>query len=106
MLTDHGCPGGGTGYISPTARDSGSTCTYENSYYSQCQPGSVTTLPPAQRLTPSEGTGRSSGSSLDAHIKAKGKIYWGTASDEDRFSNAQDSQLLPLTLASWPLRAP
>ena len=43
-------------------------------------------MQPASSSTPAP-----SGTGLDAHFKAKGKIYWGTASDQNRFSNAQDS---------------
>ncbi|EKM58934.1 glycoside hydrolase family 10 protein [Phanerochaete carnosa HHB-10118-sp] len=85
---------GGIGYAGSTVCDAGSHCVYENDYYSQCQPGAATTPPPVTATPlPSGGGGTSSSSGLDAHIKAKGKIYWGTASDQNRFSNAQDSQV-------------
>ena len=32
--------------------------------------------------------------SIDAHFKAKGKKYFGTATDQGRFSNAQDAAII------------
>ena len=62
----------------------------ENDYYSQCQPGAApapTTTPPAT----STGSPAPAATGLDKAFKAKGKVFWGTASDSNRFSNAQDS---------------
>ena len=69
------------------------TCTYENDYYSQCQHSTATSAPPSPPATSSPASGSSGGSGLNAHFKAKGKVYWGTAADQNRFSNAQDSQV-------------
>nr|BAO79521.2 endo-1,4-beta-xylanase [Irpex lacteus] len=88
---------GGIGFTGSTTCDSPFVCTVINSYYFQCLPagsGSATTpAPPASTSStppPSGGSG-SGGSGLDARFKAKGKVFFGTAADQNRFSNAQDS---------------
>ncbi|KAI0763237.1 glycoside hydrolase superfamily [Irpex lacteus] len=88
---------GGIGFTGSTTCDSPFVCTVINSYYYQCLPagsGSGTTsAPPTSTSTtppPSGGSG-SGGSGLDAKFKAKGKVFFGTAADQNRFSNAQDS---------------
>ncbi|GJE94352.1 CBM1 domain-containing protein [Phanerochaete sordida] len=63
---------GGTGFTGSTVCDAGSSCVFENPYYSQCQPSTATTSSPATSTPPSGGSG---GSGLNAHFKAKGKIY-------------------------------
>nr|VWO97804.1 Uncharacterized protein [Ganoderma boninense] len=79
---------GGIGYSGSTSCDAGSTCVFENDYYSQCQPGT------ASSTTPTSTTGSTSPAAttgLSRAFKAKGKVFWGTASDSNRFSNSQDS---------------
>jgi endo-1,4-beta-xylanase len=87
--------GGGIGYSGSTTCDSPYVCTVVNSYYSQCLPsgsGSPTTSnAPPTSSSPSGGS--SSGSGLNAKFKAKGKVFFGTCSDQGRFSNSQDSQV-------------
>lgn len=97
MLTWYCHVGGGIGFTGSTTCDSPFVCTVINSYYYQCLPagsGSGTTsAPPTSTSTtppPSGGSG-SGGSGLDAKFKAKGKVFFGTAADQNRFSNAQDS---------------
>ena len=88
------CTGGGIGFTGGTTCDAGTSCVVLNPYYSQCQPSAQATTPaPPQSTSSGGGSSASSGSGLDAHFKAKGKVYWGTASDQNRFSNAQDSQV-------------
>ncbi len=77
----------GIGFSGSTVCDAGSTCVFENSYYSQCQPGTATTPP----TTTTGSTGPAATGGLSKAFKAKGKVFWGTASDSNRFSNAQDS---------------
>jgi len=90
---------GGQGYTGSTTCDSPFVCTVINPYYFQCLPatsgGTTATPPPTQPTTaPSQPTQPSSGGSgLDAKFKAKGKVFFGTCSDQNRFSNAQDSQV-------------
>ncbi|KAI1792628.1 glycoside hydrolase superfamily [Ganoderma leucocontextum] len=79
---------GGIGYTGSTLCDAGSSCVFENSYYSQCQPGTATTTPPA---TTTGGSAPAATTGLSKAFKAKGKVFWGAASDSNRFSNAQDS---------------
>lgn len=64
---------------------------FENNYYSQCQPGTGTTTTTSKPATGSPPPSGGSSTGLDAHFKNKGKIYWGTASDQNRFSDATDS---------------
>ena len=78
----------GIGYTGSTACDAGSTCVFENDYYSQCQPGTASSTPPT---TTTGSTAPVSTTGLSKAFKAKGKLFWGTASDSNRFSNAQDS---------------
>ncbi|KAI0337154.1 hypothetical protein BDW22DRAFT_1384064 [Trametopsis cervina] len=99
---------GGINYSGSTTCDSPWVCTVINPYYYQCLPGSTTAAPPPPPPTspssppppppttpvstpPSQPTGGSGGSGLDAKFKAKGKVFFGTAADQNRFSNAQDS---------------
>ncbi|THH02213.1 hypothetical protein EW026_g626 [Hermanssonia centrifuga] len=87
---------GGTGYSGSTVCDAGSVCTYSNAYYSQCLPGTATSAPASAPPTsaPPTSTGAappSSATGLDAKFKAKGKLFWATASDSNRFSDAMDS---------------
>ncbi|KAF7799980.1 hypothetical protein EIP86_011223 [Pleurotus ostreatoroseus] len=79
---------GGIGFTGSTVCDAGTSCIVVNSYYSQCQPGAATTAP-GSTTTPTAPAPGATG--LDSHFKAKGKVFWGTASDQNRFSNAQDS---------------
>lgn len=87
-----------------------------NDYYSQCQPGAAappatTAAPPPPPAQPSSTSGGAApaATGLDAAIKRKGKVYWGTAADSNRFSNAQDSavtvaqfgQLTPENSMKW-----
>ncbi|CAL1701982.1 unnamed protein product [Somion occarium] len=89
---------GGIGYSGSTTCDAGTSCVYLNDYYSQCQPGAApappsTTVPPtappsgptSQPAPPSQATG------LAAAFVRKGKLFWGTCTDSNRFNNAQDS---------------
>lgn len=105
---------GGIGWTGGTTCDAGTVCTVLNPYYSQCLPASTTQPPPPPPPTTTTtiitSTGPApTGTGLDAHMKAKGKLYWGTAADQNRFSNAQDSavtiaqfgQLTPENSMKW-----
>ncbi|KAF8586781.1 glycoside hydrolase family 5 protein [Ramaria rubella] len=52
---------GGTGWSGATTCASGSTCVFSNPYYSQCLPGSVTTVVPPPTSSPSGPSSTSSG---------------------------------------------
>ncbi|GJJ09053.1 hypothetical protein Clacol_003275 [Clathrus columnatus] len=72
----------------------GSTCVFENSYYSQCQPSSAapTSSTPVTSSGPAP-TGSSSG--LNAHFVSKGKKFWGSAADQNTITiQANDALLL------------
>ena len=83
-----------------------------NPYYSQCLPGAVssssavaavaaaaTTKAVAAATTTkavaaaAASSSTSSATGLDKAFKAKGRVFVGTASDSDRFSNPTDSQV-------------
>ena len=93
--------------------DAGTSCVFLNDYYSQCQPGAATSQapppPPPAQPTSTAGGAAPAATGLDAAIKRKGKVYWGTAADQNRFSNAQDSavtiaqfgQLTPENSMKW-----
>ncbi|OBZ65450.1 Inosine-5'-monophosphate dehydrogenase [Grifola frondosa] len=87
---------GGIGYTGSTTCDAGTTCVYLNDWYYQCQPGTATSAPstsapPTSAPATSTAAPPSTSGHLDAAFKAKGKIFWGTASDSNRFSDATDS---------------
>ena len=64
-----------------------------NDYYSQCQPGASgpTTNPPPPVTTTTTGPSQPAATGLDKAFKAKGKVFFGTASDSNRFNNPTDS---------------
>jgi len=93
---------GGIGFSGSTTCVSGYTCKYSNPYYSQCLPGTASATPTTTARTTSTtststsaastptSTGTpSTGSGLDAKIKAKGKLYFGTAVDQNTLSVSQ-----------------
>ncbi|EJD54330.1 hypothetical protein AURDEDRAFT_132860 [Auricularia subglabra TFB-10046 SS5] len=101
---------GGIGWTGATTCVSGSTCVKQNDYYSQCLPGaapssSTTVFTPSPTSTVSStsaptstagggGGGATDPNSLHQRFKAKGKLYWGSATDSNRFSNAQNAAIL------------
>ncbi|RDX48524.1 hypothetical protein OH76DRAFT_659690 [Lentinus brumalis] len=84
---------GGIGYSGSTTCDAGTACIELNDYYSQCQPGAAPAPPTTTPQAPPTSTGSPApaATGLDKAFKAKGKVFFGTASDSNRFSNAQDS---------------
>lgn len=103
---------GGIGWTGPTTCVAGSACVKQNDYYSQCLPGAapaptsssttVFTPSPTPTSTTSAPTSTSGGggggvtdpNSLHQRFKAKGKLYWGSATDSNRFNNAQNAAIL------------
>ena len=82
----------GIGYSGSTVCDAGSTCVKQNDYYSQCLPGAASTpatTPPATSTGGSAPAPAATG--LNKAFAAKGKVFFGTCSDSNRFSNSQDS---------------
>ncbi|KAK7696541.1 hypothetical protein QCA50_001199 [Cerrena zonata] len=89
---------GGIGWTGGTTCDAGNACIKLNDYYSQCQPGAAappptTAAPPPPPPTTTAGGGSppAQASGLAGAFVRKGKVFWGTASDSNRFSNAQNS---------------
>jgi len=91
---------GGIGYGGSTVCDSGSTCVYNNAYYSQCLPNASVTAPPntppptSTTSAPGGGSTPVSGSGLNAHFVAKGKKFWGSAADSNTINIAANAALL------------
>ncbi|KAI0773551.1 glycoside hydrolase superfamily [Fomes fomentarius] len=85
---------GGIGFSGSTVCDAGTTCVELNDYYSQCQPGAAAPAPTSSPATPppsQTGAPAPAATGLDKAFKAKGKVFFGTASDSNRFSNPTDS---------------
>ncbi|KAM0294498.1 hypothetical protein HYE67_005199 [Fusarium culmorum] len=79
---------GGSGWSGSTTCQSGLKCEKINDFYYQCIPGSDngggTTPDPG---TPAPGNGNADATGLDAKIRAKGKIYFGTEIDHYHLNN-------------------
>ncbi|TCD66213.1 hypothetical protein EIP91_001660 [Steccherinum ochraceum] len=94
---------GGIGWTGGTTCDAGNTCTKLNDYYSQCLPSSQAPPPPPPTSpppvstppvsTPPTSSPPSTATGLGSAFKAKGKVFWGTATDSNRFSDATDSSV-------------
>ncbi|RGP58981.1 endoglucanase type f [Fusarium sporotrichioides] len=80
---------GGSGWNGPTTCQSGLKCEKINDFYFQCIPGSDNGggTTPTEPEQPSPGGGSGDASGLDAKIRAKGKIYFGTEIDHYHLSN-------------------
>ncbi|GLB35429.1 putative beta-xylanase [Lyophyllum shimeji] len=88
---------GGIGFTGDTHCDSGSTCVYQNDWYSQCLPGAgPTTTPPTTTppTTTNPPTNPGSGSGLDGKFKGKGKKYWGSCADSNTLNIAANAAVL------------
>ncbi|KAG6874047.1 hypothetical protein C0995_006904 [Termitomyces sp. Mi166 len=92
---------GGIGWSGDTTCASGTVCTYINDWYSQCLPPTnnpTTTLTtpttPTTTLTTTGPTSTSSATGLDAHMKAKGKKYWGSCADPNTLNIAANVAVL------------
>ncbi|KAF9557734.1 glycoside hydrolase family 10 and carbohydrate-binding module family 1 protein [Agrocybe pediades] len=76
--------------------DSGSVCTYQNPYYSQCIPGTAsqpaTTVPSTSSPAPTGGSG--SGSGLNGKFKSHGRVFWGTCADSNTLNIGQISTII------------
>ncbi|KAI8984824.1 glycoside hydrolase superfamily [Trametes punicea] len=107
----------GIGYTGSTTCDAGTTCVELNDYYSQCQPSSsvpTTTTPPSSPTTTGGSAPAPGATGLDKAFKRKGKLFWGTASDSNRFSDATDSavtirefgQVTPENSMKWDATEP
>ncbi|KAI0075430.1 hypothetical protein K474DRAFT_1599908 [Panus rudis PR-1116 ss-1] len=84
---------GGIGYSGSTVCDAGTTCVKLNDYYSQCQPGAAPPPPTTTSGPAPTGAPSPAASGLAAAFVKKGKLFWGTASDSNRFNDARDSQV-------------
>lgn len=84
----------GIGFSGSTVCDAGTACVELNAYYSQCQPGAAAPAPTSSPAAPppsQTGAPAPAATGLDKAFKAKGKVFFGTASDSNRFSNPTDS---------------
>ncbi|KAH8100978.1 glycoside hydrolase superfamily [Cristinia sonorae] len=88
---------GGIGWTGATACVSGTVCSKMNDYYSQCIPGSATAAPPASvppttaappPPTSTAGAPPSSATGLHTIAKSKGKLYFGSATDNPELTDA------------------
>ncbi|KAM5537225.1 hypothetical protein V8D89_009158 [Ganoderma adspersum] len=78
---------GGIGWTGATTCVSGTVCTHQNDYYSQCLPdGSATTTATATATTTAVVT-PSSTAGLHTLAKAAGKLYFGSATDNPELSD-------------------
>ena len=80
--------------------DAGSACVKQNDYYSQCLPGAsapttVSTTAPTSTAPASTGGSAPApaATGLNKAFAAHSKVFFGTCSDSNRFSNPTDSQV-------------
>jgi len=110
---------GGIGWTGQTTCVAGTTCQVLNSYYYQCLPGSATTLPPASTppsSTPTGGAPASSATALNTLAKSKGKLYFGSATDNPELTdtaymailddNTMFGQITPGNSMKWDATEP
>ncbi|KAF4614610.1 hypothetical protein D9613_003395 [Agrocybe pediades] len=87
---------GGQGWTGGTTCDSGSVCTYQNPFYSQCIPGTAsqpaTTVPSTSSPAPTGGSG--SGSGLNGKFKSHGRVFWGTCADSNTLNIGQIATII------------
>ncbi|KAG8925538.1 hypothetical protein FRC03_010279 [Tulasnella sp. 419] len=87
---------GGNGYTGETVCVSGAYCNRQSEWYSQCIPGTgggggATTTPSGPTPT---GGGGSTATGLNARFKAKGKQYFGTATDKGLLSGTTHANVV------------
>ncbi|THH32244.1 hypothetical protein EUX98_g1959 [Antrodiella citrinella] len=90
---------GGIGWTGGTTCVSGTVCTVMNSYYSQCLPGTAAPPPPTSPPTstptaPSGGAPPSSATALNTIAKSKGKLYFGSATDNPELTDTAYTTIL------------
>ncbi|KAF9009450.1 glycoside hydrolase family 10 and carbohydrate-binding module family 1 protein [Cyathus striatus] len=78
--------------------DAGSTCVFENNYYSQCQPGAAsapisTPTTPTGTSAPPTSTG-GTGTGLNGKFVSHGKKFWGSCADQNTLNIAANVALL------------
>nr|Q9HEZ1.1 RecName: Full=Endo-1,4-beta-xylanase A; Short=Xylanase A; AltName: Full=1,4-beta-D-xylan xylanohydrolase A; Flags: Precursor [Phanerodontia chrysosporium]AAG44993.1 endo-1,4-B-xylanase A [Phanerodontia chrysosporium]ABZ88797.1 endo-1,4-beta-xylanase A precursor [Phanerodontia chrysosporium]AEK97220.1 XynA [Phanerodontia chrysosporium] len=119
---------GGIGWTGPTTCTAGNVCQEYSAYYSQCIPASqatsVTSVSTAPNPPPTSHTSTSSAPSgaststakLNTLAKAKGKLYFGTATDNGELSdtaytailddNTMFGQITPANSMKWDATEP
>ncbi|KDQ24406.1 glycoside hydrolase family 10 protein [Pleurotus ostreatus PC15] len=86
---------GGTGWTGDTVCISGWTCVWLNDWYSQCLQPTVTTTTPSTPTTSTVPTTVPSASpGLDVVAKSKGKLYFGSATDNGELNDAPYAAIL------------
>ncbi|KAF8655053.1 hypothetical protein AX16_003254 [Volvariella volvacea WC 439] len=78
---------GGQGWTGPTTCVSGWVCTYVNDWYSQCLQSTSTTSSSSSTSSGPLPTGTST-AGLNTLAKSKGKLYFGSATDNGELSDA------------------
>nr|B7SIW2.1 RecName: Full=Endo-1,4-beta-xylanase C; Short=Xylanase C; AltName: Full=1,4-beta-D-xylan xylanohydrolase C; Flags: Precursor [Phanerodontia chrysosporium]ABZ88799.1 endo-1,4-beta-xylanase C precursor [Phanerodontia chrysosporium] len=108
---------GGIGWTGPTTCVAGTTCVESNPYYSQCLPGAASVAPPPPSGTSSAGGSTpSSSAKLHTLAKAAGKLYFGTATDNNELTdtaytailddNTMFGQITPANSMKWDATEP
>ncbi|KAF8894715.1 glycoside hydrolase superfamily [Infundibulicybe gibba] len=87
---------GGIGWTGGTTCDSGSTCVYNNDWYSQCLPSTGSPPSTTTSSSPPTNTGGSTtpGSGLNGKFVAHGKKFWASAADSGTINIAANAALL------------
>ena len=99
---------GGNGFTGATGCVSGYTCARSNDYYSQCVPGSATTLATSTLAATKVPAPAATGTSVNTAFVARGKKYFGTATDQGRLTSgsapivqADFGQVTPENSMKW-----
>ncbi|KAF5386564.1 hypothetical protein D9615_001907 [Tricholomella constricta] len=85
---------GGIGWTGETTCVSGTTCVYQNDWYSQCLPSTTTAPTTTQPGTTTAPPPTSTGSGLDGKFKGRGKKFWGSAADPNTLNIAANAAIL------------
>ncbi|KAH9847488.1 endo-1,4-beta-xylanase C precursor [Lenzites betulinus] len=111
---------GGIGWTGATTCVAGTTCTVMNAYYSQCLPGAAAPPPttpvgPSSPVTTPAGP-VPTGTGLNKLAKAAGKLYFGTATDNNELTdqpyiaildnNSEFGQITPANSMKWDATEP
>ncbi|KAK7690461.1 hypothetical protein QCA50_005559 [Cerrena zonata] len=109
---------GGIGFTGPTTCVSGTVCTKQNDYYSQCLPGTAAPAPsnPSSPTTTAAAPGSTATGGLHTIAKANGKLYFGSATDNPELTdtayvnilsdNTMFGQITPGNSMKWDATEP
>ncbi|KAI5777755.1 beta-1,4-endoxylanase [Geopyxis carbonaria] len=85
---------GGVNWTSSTTCATGSSCVKINDYYSQCVPGATASTTAAATATTSATTSATAAAKLHTLAKAKGKAYFGSATDNGELTDTAYTAIL------------